>query len=351
MNIHKHFLIIALSIAAVTLQAQTLTEFKPKDSKYGLNKARDAKRIYIANFSVNYQVYNEKEDFKQGGAMLGGGRKGDAKAQLSVGLTGLSENDVQQITDKLYQDFLAQIKAKGLQLITADEASKLESYSDYTRLQGGKASLAQYPGMMATAPTGYEWFVKKLDKDGKAKSGGFLNNPAMMYPKLSKDLDNAIIANVNMFVMFVQDQEAFQGAGANIKVKTNLRLAGQEAIVMTSDAKIKMKGQNEIIPITSSVAFYHGKMGMGSTTSYTGTLSKGLGILGVIEDTKLQSFAKNDADVMGTRMGMYKVFMPDNVDSKSTKIIEVDSKKYIDGVYNATSTFLNHHTKDFLSAL
>lgn len=351
MKIQTHSLLIALLIGTATSQAQTLGEFKPKETKYGLNKAKDAKKIYISNFSVNYQVYNEKEDFKQGGSMFGGGSKGDAKAQLSIGLTGLSENDVQLITDKLYQDFLAQIKAKGLQVVTADEASKLDSYADYVRLQGGKASLAQYPGMMTTAPTGYEWFVKKVDKDGKAKSGGFLNNPAMMYPKLSKDLDNAIIANVNMFVMFVQDQAAFQGAGANIKVKTNLRLAGQEAITMTSDAKIKMKGQNEIVPITSAVGFYHGKMGMGSTTSYVGTLSRGLGIDGVIEDTKLQSFAKNDVDAMGTTMGMYRVFMPDNIDSKSTKTINVDNKKYTDGVYSATKMFLEHHTLGFLNGL
>lgn len=351
MSIQTKLLAVALLIGVTAAEAQTLTEFKPKDSKYGLNKAKDAKRLYISNFSVNYQVYNEKEDFKQGGSMLGGGHKGDSKAQISIGLTGLTESDVQQITDKLYQDFLAQIKAKGLQVVTADEAGKLESYADFTRLQGGTVSRSQFPGVMATAPTGFEFFVKKVGKDGKAKSGGFLNNPAMMYPKMSKDLDNAIIANVNMFVMFVESQGAFRGAGANIKVKTNLRLAGQEAIEMTSDAKFKMKGQNDIIPITSSVGFYHGKMGMGSTTSYTGTLGKGLGIEGVIEDTKLQSFAKNDADATGTRMGVYKVYMPDNVKSKSTKIIEVDSKKYVDGVYSATKKFLDHHTQDFLNGL
>lgn len=351
MNVTTKLVTIALLIGATTVSAQTLGEFKPKDTKYGLNKAKDAKRIYISNFAINYQVYNEKEDFKQGGSMLGGGHKGDAKAQLSVGLTGLTESDVQQITDKLYQDYLAKIKAKGLEVVSADEASKLESYEDYTRLQGGKASLSQLPGMMSTSPTGYEWFVKKVNKDGKAKSGGFLNNPASMYPKLSKDLNNAIIATVDMYVMFIQDQDAFRGAGANIKVKTNLRLAGQEAIVMTSDAKFKMKGQNEIVPISSGVSFYHGKMGMGATTSYVGTLSKGMWIGDVIEDTKLQSFAKNDADAMGTKIGMYRMFNPDNMESKSTKIIEVDSKKYTDGVYSATKKFLEHHTQDFLNGL
>ena len=331
--------------------AQTLSEFKPKETKYGVNKAKGAKRIYIASFSVNYQIYNEKEDFKQGGSMLGGGYKGDAKAQLSIGLTGLTEQHVQQVTDKLYADYMAQLKTKGFEIITADEAGKKETYTDYTKVNGGKVSLAQYPGMMATAPTGFEWLVKKIDKSGKTKSGGLLGNPAFLYPKLSKDLGDAIIADVNLFVMFVQDQNAFQGAGANIKVKTNLRLAGPEAIIMTKDAKFKMKGQNDIIPISSTLGFYHGKMGMGSTTSYVGSLAKPLFIENVILDTKVQSFAKNAADVTGTSMGMYTMFNPGDKESKSSKVIEVDGNKYADGVYEAAKKFVVHHTQEFFNGL
>lgn len=347
----KQLLTICLLLSAGSLMAQNLGEFKPKDAKYGVNKAKGAKRIYISAFSVNYQIYNEKEDFKQGGSMLGGGYKGDAKAQLSIGLTGLSEQHVQQVTDKLYADYITQLKAKGFEIITADEAGKKETYTDYSKVNGGKVSLAQYPGMMATAPTGFEWQVKKIDKSGKTKSGGFLGNSAFLYPKLSKELGDAIIAEVNLFVMFVEDQNAFQGAGANIKVKTNLRLAGNEAIIMTKDAKIKMKGQNDIIPISSTVAFYHGKMGLGSTTSYVGTLGKSFSVENVIQDTKLQSFAKNAADVTGSSMGMYTVFNPDNKESKSTKVIEIDGEKYSEGVYLAAKKFVNHHTQEFLNGL
>ncbi len=246
-------LLLALSLGVATASAQTLGEFKPKEQKWGVNKAKKATKIFISTFSVNYQVYNEKEDFKQGGSMFGGGFKGDAKASLSVGLTGISEKDVQEITDKLYQDYISDVKAQGYEIINADVAEKTDTYSDYTRLKGGTVSVAQFPGTLATSPTGYEFFVKKVDKNGKTKSGGFLNNPMMLYPKLSKELGDAIIANVFLYVMFVEDKSAFKGAGANIKVKTNLRLAAEESIVMTSNASIKLKGQNEIVPISSAV--------------------------------------------------------------------------------------------------
>ena len=191
--------LLSLVIASYS---QTLGDFKPKDQKYGMNKVKDAKRIYISNFTVNFQVYNEKEDFKQGGSIFGGGVKGDAKAELSIGLTGLSETDVQQITDKLYQDFIAQIKAKGLEVISADEAGKSDTYEDYIKMQGGKASLSQFPGMVTTSPTGYEWYVKSVDKDGKTKSGGFLNRSEALFPKLSKSQGDAIIVVDNLNVMF-----------------------------------------------------------------------------------------------------------------------------------------------------
>ncbi|MGE6218776.1 hypothetical protein ACQKCH_03030 [Nubsella zeaxanthinifaciens] len=349
----KKILLLSLFAAfAINTKAQTLGEFKPGETKYGLGKAKDAKRIYISNFAINYQIYNEKQKFKQGGRMLGGGYKGDAKAEASVGLVGLTEADVQQITDRLYQDFVSQIKAKGLDLVTADEAGRAGTYSDYVKMQGGKVSLAQFPGTMTTAPTGYEWYVKKVKDDGKTKSGGFLGNASFLYPKLSKDLNDAIIADVNIYVMFVEDKNAFQGGGASIKIKTNLRIADNEAIVMSdNDSFIRLKGQNSVTAINSTVNFAHGKMGLGATTSYIGKLSKPLEIDDVIEDTKVTSFARGGTDYVGVSNMYVTYFNPEDRTSETNKVIKVDNKKYIDGVYAGAKKFIDYHTEAFLSAL
>src|SRR5690606_21435561 len=184
---------LALLAFAGGLAAQTLSEFKPKDQSYGLNKAKNAKRIYIASFDVNYQIYNEKQDYKQGGYQLGGGMKGDALTEVSVGLEGLDEATDQGITDKLYKDYLAQIEAKGLTIISPDEAARKGSYEGYTRMSGGTITMAEIPGVLSTSPTGFEFFIKGVDKDGKMKRGGFLGNEAMKFPKLSKELDDAMI--------------------------------------------------------------------------------------------------------------------------------------------------------------
>lgn len=332
------------------LMAQALGEFKPKDQSWGLNKLKKADKIYIAGFNVNYQVYNEKQKFKQGGAQLGGGMKGDAKTEVSVGLEGLDEKTVQEITDKLYKDYVDKLKAKGLTIISADEASKIETYSDFARVKGGKISMAEIPGVMTSTPTDFEYFIKKLDKDGKEKKGGFLGNPAMMYPKLSKELGDAIIGAVDITVLFVQDQEAFQGNGAKLKVKTNLRLIGTESVVMTEDAAVKFKGQNSVTTVTSTVAFHHGKVGAGATSVYSGTIAKPLLIQGVLDEEKITSYASGSVS-QGTPTIYGTFYSVRNGNTFNAKVLQVDPAMYSDGVCLAANKFLMYHTDEFLKNL
>jgi hypothetical protein len=172
----------------------------------------------------------------------------------------------------------------------------------------------------------------------------------MMYPKLSKELGDAIIGSVDVTVLFIQDQDGFKGNGAQVKVKTSLRLVSTEGLTSTSDAKIKMKGQNDVTVVTSDVSFFHGKMGAGATTQYTGTMSKPLAILGVIEDEKISSYARGGTDA-GTATIYGTFYSVRNDKTKNAKIIRVDPAKYKEGVYAAAHKFLAHHTDEFLSNL
>ena len=348
----KIVFIMCFMAFCVSLMAQSLGEFKPKDQSYGLNKIKNSKttRIYIAGFDVNYQVYNEKQDFKQGGSMLGGGMKGDAQTEVSVGLEGLDEKTVQDITDKLYKEYLTRLEAKGLTLITADEAAKTDSYKDYMRVTGGKISMAEIPGVMSSSPTGFEYFIKGVDKKGKSKKGGFLGNEAMKYPRLSSDLNDAIIGTVDITVLFVQDQNAFQGSGTKIKIKTNLRIIAAEGLTMTSDAKIKMKGQNSVTMVTSTVGFYHGKVGAGATSMYSGTLGRPLAINDVIDSNTITSYAAGGMS-SGTPTIYGTFYSVRNASTKNAKVIAVDAAKYGEGVYSAASKFLIYHTEEFLKSI
>lgn len=348
-------IIISIIFCALssTLFAQSLGDFKPKETSYGLKKIKKssgANRIYIAGFDVNFQVYNEKQDYRQGGSMLGGGMRGDALAEVSVGLEGLSEQTVQEITDQLYKDYIERLKAKGLTIITADEAASIKAHEGFVRMQGGKISMAEVPGVMTCTPTGFEYFIKKVGKDGKEKKGGFLGTQSYMYPKLSNELGDAIIGSVDLTVLFISQQDGFKGNGAKIKVKTSLRLIGLEAVTMTSDAKIKMKGQNTITTVVSDVSFYHGKAGAGATSFYSGTMSKPLAINDVIEDQKIASFARGGTDA-GTSTIYGTFYSVRNGKNANAKIINVDPDRYKNGVYSAALKFLSFHADSFLKSL
>ena len=340
-----------LIFAAIATQAQTLGEFKPKDQSYGMGKLKGKNRIYISGFQVNFQVYNEKEKFKQGGSMLGGGMKGDALTGISVGLEGLDEKTVQEITDQLYQDYIGKLKAKGMTIIPADEAGKIEAYEGFTRMNGGKISVAEIPGVLTCTPSGFDYYVKGLDKDGKEKKGGFLGNEAMKFPRLSKELNDAVIGNVDITVLFVSDKEAFQGNGAKLKIKTNLRLVDSEGVTMTNDSKIKFKGSNTVTMVTSQVAFYHGKMGAGSTSAYVGTLGKPVAINGVVDESTVTSYAAGSRDALGTKTLYGTMYSVTDGNTQNAKIITVDPAKYKDGVYKAAKQFLDFHTDEFLKAI
>ena len=332
--------------------AQSLGEFKSSDKSYGVKKIK-SDRIYISNFEVNFQIYNEKQDFKQGGNMFGGGKRGDAMAEASIGIQGVTEKGLQSITNDLYQEYVEQLKAEGLELVSADEAGKTKVYEGFERLDNAPISEAEIPGTLSVYPEGYSFYVKGETKKGKKKKGGFLGDSGFLSPALSKQLDDAIIARVNLTVLFVEDKNAFKGNGAKIKVKTNLRLVANEAVVMkkSDEKKIKFKGENSTTPVSSLVEFSWGKVGMGSQATYTGTLKKPLEINDVVEDTKVTSYAAGSVDALGTETIYGTWYSVEDRMAKHAKIIEVDEQEFNKGVYEALQKFVMHHTDTFLDEL
>ncbi|MEM9819626.1 MAG: hypothetical protein AAF985_01085 [Bacteroidota bacterium] len=327
--------------------AQQLGKFEPKVKKYGLGKLKKAKdKVYIARFNINFEVHKASQEFKQGSKMFGGGVRGDAEAKAAVALKGINEADLQAKTDQLYEEFIAELKAAGLQIIGADEAAQTKTYSKWERKSGGQINKSQYPGVLTVRPTGYDYFVKRVNKKGKEKTG-FVKN----YPALSKQLGDAIIADVDLTIMFSEDGKKYFKAGgfAKVKIKTNLRLIDNYTI--TAPKKGIFKGAVQTVPVRSNVAFYFGKVGMGSTTAYEGILKKPLNIENIIANEKIVASAVAKSDTWGTDYGVIRVYRAENVESVQYKLIDVDSEIYSQGAYTACKTMLDTHTKGFLEKL
>src|SRR5690606_23351980 len=108
--------------AILTVSAQNVGEVKIKTlGPANLSYRKSPKRIVISDFQVNYQTALSLEDSKKGGKLWRGGLKGDAKASLTLVLDGLDPDDLQKLTDQLFQDYVADLKSKGFEIAPIEE--------------------------------------------------------------------------------------------------------------------------------------------------------------------------------------------------------------------------------------
>ncbi len=346
-------MLVAFLGIVTTSRAQELGEFKPKDDTFGLGKLKSKpKKIYISNFSINYQLFNEKEKTKKGGALFRDkGVRGDATAELMVGLGSLTENDFQTITNTLYQDFVIQLKAKGFEIISADVAGKTETYDGFTKASGPFVITSDKPGIITAVPEGFDFYYLDRSKAGKAIAAKFATLDKTPQ-NLSKDLDDAVVVSVDLYVFFMKDVYAFQGSAANIKIKTQLSLVSNETISAKSDDKsIAFRKQVEYVTGANTINFVCGKYKIGGSAEsvYTGGLKKDFTIENVIDEKVIQSYSKGAVDFVGTDTYFGKYYEAENKSSSKTTIIPVDTKKYNEGVIKAGKAFLDFHLNEFES--
>ncbi|MEQ8470367.1 MAG: hypothetical protein RIC35_04240 [Marinoscillum sp.] len=166
--------------------------FKEKEFK------KAPKKVYINSFNVYFQVFGSARAGTTGGESLGR-LKGNTNVAMGVFLDGVSGQEMIDLTTKVYDEYVGKLKAQGFEIVSADEAGKAESLEGWIRKEGGDLNSAQSVGFAKATPKGYSYYIKNETKKGKEKSGAFANTGI-----LSKDLDDAIIADVNMTFYFVQ---------------------------------------------------------------------------------------------------------------------------------------------------
>lgn len=347
-------LLAIASLGATAAYAQELGAFAPTAQKYGIkNIAQSGKRIHIASFNVNYQVFNARTDFKQGGSMFGGGNRGDATAKLAIALAGFSTEDLVANTDRLFADFQQTLQDNGFTLISIDDAAKAEAYEGWVRAEGGEAKRSPLPGIISVSPTGFEYMIKSV-KAASKKKGAFANVAAQgRFGSLSQQLDDAIIAEVDFSIIFTEEGQSWNAGGAKIKMRPNLRLIDTYTIVNDKKKKgiISMKGAQTFDRVSSAVNFHHGKVGMGVKSAYLGTLKKPLEINGVVDEKKIVTFVRQSTDAVGASNAFYTVYSDEARETEETKTLEVEEGAYAEGTYAACKKMLLEHTLAFAKSL
>lgn len=306
---------MALLMGISTVNAQSLGDFKPgKAGPKSLERPKfDNKNVYIADFAVHYQVYSEKSASKKGG--LGSfGVTGGAKSSLAVGLD-ISQETLQKITDEAYANFIADLKANGFNVMQADEAKNTDFYKGYkysTNL--GMTPSNTMEGAVTVHPQNVGFFYK--DKGSTTNT-----------TKLSKELNDAIVVRIDLYVEFVETRGSNKGNGANVVARTNLVLSENNTIAHF------IVGRN--------------KIGGSPLGEYQGVLKKDLDIDDVIKEEKITNYVASDYDNWGTSTAFGTVYSAKNKATSKAAIVPADTDKYEKGVELAINTFLSHHVSEF----
>ncbi|WP_298766776.1 hypothetical protein [uncultured Polaribacter sp.] len=326
---------------------------------YGAGKIKKGpKKIYINSFNINYEIYKEAVDFKAGG---NGGRIGgntsSAKATAAVGLGGIDANKMQAKVNALFISYKNRLKKEGYTIIAPEAAGKTEAYSNWVKATGPYIA-ENYTGIITTAPKDYTFYYRGTKKNGKLKTSVF--GDGLVKQKLSKELNDAVIADVNLYVMFSENgTDMFKGRAAKVKIKTNLRLSKDYAISIPKKLKkkkstvgklfgsVQIQGATDVYPASSNVTFSNKSGG-----SFLGNLKNDAEINGILKKQKIVAYQKQGSFVP-TSFSSYTNYLDAKADrfSSKTKWIEVDGEKYAEGFYNVCNTFLEKQLDAFFKKI
>lgn len=217
-------LALALCISLVAMGQQITEKEYTTKGGYGEKKLSKApKRVYIASFKAYFHVIASATAKSTGGRQIGGGSyKGNTSTTMTVAVDGVDVDDFQAVTDQVYARFVDDLKAKGYEIITAEEAGKTEYYADWMLKEGGTVNYANVPGYVSVAPKGHDYYVKKETKKGREK-GTFIDTT----PKLSGELGDAIIIEASFAFPFIEmntNSSNFVGV-SSVKAKTDFKMA------------------------------------------------------------------------------------------------------------------------------
>jgi len=245
--------VVALLLVATFTQAQEIPE---KDLNILQMKSKDFKKapqkVFIKSFKVYYQMIAEAEKTIRGGRQLGGGSyTGDATARLAVGVEGVSPEDLQALTNSIYNRYLEKLKGMGMEVYNSKDYPNLEFFSEMNKLDGPRINQEQIEGSLMVVPDNFSYYVNKVTKKGKEK-GSFVSNVGGSYadfttaiyhkglPKVSKELDDMIVIDIafNVPSIYLDPKSAL----GTVKIKGGANLRLQNARVTYVSGRMKSPG-------------------------------------------------------------------------------------------------------------
>lgn len=325
--------ILCLFSLQLVVSAQSLTEKELKITGYGQGKFKKApKKAYIANFRVYFHVVASASASSQGGRQLGGGSyQGNTKTTMTVAVDGVDVNEFQKITDETYNRFVAELKAKGYEIIPTSQAAGIEFYADWELKNGGEVNYANVPGYVSVTPTGTQYMVKKETKKGREK-GTFIDRT----PRISKELGDAIVIEATFAFPFIEMKTNSSNlvGFSSVKAKTDFEMG----IAVGAD------GMTTLVE-PSQIKFTYGSGPGAAAESYLVADLKGaIDLPGVFKDEKFKEFSG-----ASSTPAYYGIVFVENKSAAVTNTASCDPVKYTDSTISVINSYVDLALKEFFS--
>jgi hypothetical protein len=251
---------------------------------------------------------------------------GSATAGLALGLDGITNEQLQEMTNKYYENYLAKLEAAGFEIMSAEEVKKNENFAKYEMYEGGTPVMNQgAKGYLSTSPAN---FTSLVGGTAFGNVGGSIE---------SNNLGGIIIARVSLVVPFAESQAingGLVGGVAKITAKADLRISPSESIPVEGDFK-------KPINLLSDITFSY-KESLKWQGFSQGKLKKPFEIEEVLdEDTKYKSTSvATSGSEFSTRYS--------EAYAENAVLIPCDPTKYEKGVNEAITTYINATLDEFL---
>ncbi|WP_420386292.1 hypothetical protein [Roseivirga sp.] len=310
-------LFTSLSLFSQTVENYNIKKLGPAN----LNYRKSPKRIMIADFQVNYQTALNLEDEKKGGKMWRGGIKGDAKASITVVLDGLNPDDLQRLTDQLYEAYVADLKAQGFEIAPIEELwnNKLYEKNREKRWElkaGNGPEQGKEFGMILTRPSTQKFVVaqKTVDKQNGSPLAQLSDYEESTERKLTNQKTDFIFNKVVLEVIVFENSQSELSRTLN-------RHAGAAQVKAETTFKISETSSN--------------RFGMGTFIA-----KSGIEVADVLERQKFEAGQNADTDRLGTDMGVLRVWRVEDREEANYATVKCDPEKYLKGAEMGAGAFL-----------
>lgn len=315
-------LIAVLLFTSVFGFAQTVEDFKVKTlGPANLNFRKSPKRVLIADFQVQFQTALNLEDEKKGGKMWRGGIKGDAKAALTLVLDGLDPDKLQELTDQLYAQYVADLKAQGFEIAPIEELWNHDVYQKsrekrWELKSGSGPEQGNEFGMILTRPSTQQFVVAQRQVDGEKGTpfSQLADYEAGTERKLNMKKNDFIFNKVVIVV------SAFENALSETARALN-RHAGYAQVKAETNFKISEESVNR---------FNIGTM----------MVKNGVEVADVLEKQKFDASQGADTDRRGTEMGVLRVWRVENQEEINAAVVKCNPELYAKGSVLGAQAFL-----------